>query len=878
MTTNIGQMRRRTRSQTNVKGTDYKEKEEDDFSPDIIDSDSEDERLNKGDVDVPPIWLKDDINDEKDVDLDSDQDSDQESKKLDKLLEKNTLQNVSEKNDESDDENLEEEDKRTVALKLKKLNEFVKQSQVYSGIIADTLLQRTVERQEEIAAIEAAQMGKNKKKVITVEDSDEPPKKKQRKKRQNIMDFFKSSKTKSNDEDEDVKKETQQDDDEINSQEQAYAKGQPTLLKNCILKPYQFEGLNWLITLYENGLNGILADDMGLGKTIQSIALLSFIYEMDTKGPFLITAPLSTLDNWMNEFTKFAPDIPVLKYYSNLGVNGRLPLLKKFFQKTGNTGVIITSYDIILRDASLMLDKEWKFLIVDEGHRLKNVNGVLIRELKKINTSNRLLLTGTPLQNNLSELWSLLNFILPEIFSDFEIFNKWFNFSNIDLGDNNNNNNSSSNSKKLNKIINDELEKNLISNLHNILKPFLLRRLKKNVLANILPSKREYIINCPLTIKQKKFYLMTLDKKLKITIFKEYVKEFFTKNNHLIGNVRNKSIREFIDYKLNDEQRIDDEDEIIKDMEKLYNQYISNEIKNIKTQNLLMQLRQIVNSTYTQYFPFIESGDIQMEDLIKSSGKIQVLNQLVPDLIRQGHKVIIFSQFAKTLELLEDWADLQDYSYCIITGDMKNETRKEEIEKFNNLESKTDIFFLSTRAGGLGINLTAADSVILFDSDWNPQVDLQAMDRCYRIGQEKPVIVYRFICNNTIENLILTRAMNKRKLEKLVIQMGKFNSLKKMALNEKSFLNSNTNTTTNNKELLDELAMLLEMGQFSFNSSHQNSNETTGQVLSEKEMEEITDRSDASYLKRDVESPNVMLFETSSSFLVKKKKKRKNFF
>lgn len=158
---------------------------------------------------------------------------------------------------------------------------------------------------------------------------------------------------------------------------------QPRLLKNCILKPYQLEGLNWLITLYENGLNGILADEMGLGKTVQSIALLAFIYEMDTKGPFLVTAPLSTLDNWMNEFAKFAPDLPVLKYYGTNGYKERSAKLKNFFKQHGGTGIVITSYEIILRDTDLIMSQNWKFLIVDEGHRLKNINCRLIKELKK---------------------------------------------------------------------------------------------------------------------------------------------------------------------------------------------------------------------------------------------------------------------------------------------------------------------------------------------------------------------------------------------------------------------------------------------------------------------------------------------------------------
>ena len=594
--------------------------------------------------------------------------------------------------------------------------------------------------------------------------------------------------------------------------EKSVAEQQPHLLENCILKPYQLDGLNWLITLYENGLNGILADDMGLGKTIQSIALLAFIYEMDTKGPFLIAAPLSTVDNWMNEFARFAPKIPVLKYYDSKGAKERAKLLKQFFRKTAGSGVIITSYEIIIRDADAIMAKQWKFLIVDEGHRLKNINCKLIQELKRINTSNRLLLTGTPLQNNLIELWSLLNFIMPDVFADFEIFNKWFDFKSLDL---------ESSSKKLNKVINDELEKNLLTNLHTILKPFLLRRMKNVVLAGILPPKREYLINCPLTSIQKKFYMMGLTGKLKRSIFKEMIKSFFTLNTKYLGKVANRSIRQFIDYKL-DEESDEDVSETLKQMDKLYKEHLAREFNNIKLQNMMMQLRQVVDSTFLFYFPFLHPEDLTLDVLLKSSGKLQVLQKLVIPLTLKGHKVLIFSQFIRMLDLIEDWCELNSLAALRIDGSVDNATRKQQLDLFGK-NDKYKIFLLSTRAAGLGINLAAADTVVLFDSDWNPQVDLQAMDRCHRIGQRKPVIVYRLCCDNTVEHVILTRATSKRRLEKLVIQMGQFNTLKKLALNEKSFLQMNTSgagvgtagARPTNKDLVQELSRLLVTGESS---------------------------------------------------------------
>lgn len=822
----------------------YKEKNESDLRPDFIPSDDDEVSPSPTSVvDSAPIWLQDDTKGDSDIELDSeDEYMDKSDEQLNNLIKNNHENNVNENDSEED---LKEEDSRIVREKLKKLDEFVKQSQVYSSIIADTLLKRSTEMVDDT-------------KLKVEEKKQEPeihPAKKQKKKR-SIIDFFRPAEKVDPEKEKTVTKPT---DDDIASE-------QPSFLKNCVLKQYQMEGLSWLITLYENGLNGILADEMGLGKTIQSIALLAFIYEMDTKGPFLIAAPLSTVDNWMNEFEKFAPDLPILKYYHQGGVKERSKLLRKFFKQTKGTGIVVTSYEIIMRDADYIMSKEWKFLIVDEGHRLKNINSKLIRELKRINTNNRLLLTGTPLQNNLAELWSLLNFIMPDIFSDFEMFNKWFDFKDLDL---------QSNSQTLNKVINDELEKNLITNLHTILKPFLLRRLKKNVLADILPPKREYIVNCPMTPIQKKFYTRALDSKLKLTIFKEFVKEFFTINQEYIGHVSNKSIREFIDYKLtadNPEELIhneqNNENEIIINMDKLYKEHLHGELVNKRLQNMMMQLRQIVDSTYLFYFPYLEPEELTLDALLRTSGKLQTLQKLVVPLIKKGHKVLIFSQLVKMLDLLEDWCDLNSLKSLRIDGSVDNETRKEGIEKFNSEGDGHMVYLLSTRAAGLGINLTAADTVVIFDSDWNPQVDLQAMDRCHRIGQNKPVIIYRLCCDNTIEHVILTRASNKRKLERMVIQMGRFNSLKKLAFNEGSFLKQSggISSKSTNKELVKELSQLLMSGESSIGFRNNGKEEEEDNVLTNSEISELSDRSPAAYKDRVVELPHVRLFETTSGF------------
>ncbi|SCV01648.1 LAMI_0G12816g1_1 [Lachancea mirantina] len=799
-----------TRGRRRSTRVDYKEKQENNLEADVIDSSSSEEESPES----KPVWLNDEYVDEKsDVELSSDDENDDGlvNELIDQTAES---RKQSQAEDEIDDESV---DDSTVSLKLSKLHEFVKQSQVYSGIIAENLLQRTQEATD----------------AVKSQDGENPPPRKKKK----ITDFFgKKAETRSED------------------QSQNLAHGQPQLLKNCSLKLYQLEGVNWLITLYENGLNGILADEMGLGKTLQSIALLAFIYEMDTRGPFLIAAPLSTVGHWVNEFQRYAPDIPVLKYYNTQGQGERQSMIKKFFRKTGNEGVVITSYEIIIRDIDLILSHQWKFLVVDEGHRLKNINCKLIRELKRINTSNRLLLTGTPLQNNLAELWSLLNFILPEIFADFEIFNKWFDFGDDDL---------KSSSSGLNKIINAELEKNLVSNLHTILKPFLLRRLKSVVLADVLPPKREYIVNCPLTKTQRKFYKAALGGKLKQAVFKQAVKDFFTLNSSHIGNVSHRSIRDYIEYKLTSKDQ-DSASDILKQMDELYEQNVHRELRNKRLQNMMMQLRQIVDSTLLFFFPYMNAEDMTLKQLLKVSGKLQILQQLVPNLIQKGHKVLIFTQFVTMLDLLQDWCELNDFAACRLDGSMNNEERQEQINLFNDKKRSYSVFLISTRAGGLGINVSSADSVIIFDSDWNPQVDLQAMDRAHRIGQSKPVIVYRLCCDKTVEHVVLTRAAGKRNLEKMVIQMGNFTTLKKMAKGERGLANipGATSSSSSNKELVNELSQLLLTGSSSLDFQGQ---KDEGK-LTDAELEELTDRSQKAYrLDRDLsQHPHIKLFESSS--------------
>ncbi|EME27220.1 chromatin remodeling complex / DNA-dep ATPase [Galdieria sulphuraria] len=488
---------------------------------------------------------------------------------------------------------------------------------------------------------------------------------------------------------------------------------QPALVTGGILRDYQLAGVEWIISLYENGLNGILADEMGLGKTVQAIAFLCHLKQMGVHGPFLIVGPLSVLNNWQEEFSRFCPTVGTLLYHGSK--EERTALRKKYFPSSNfYVPVIITSYEMIMRDKKYLSKLQWKYLIVDEGHRIKNMNCQLLRELKSYFSSNRLLITGTPLQNDLSELWSLLNFLLPEVFDNLDSFKSWFDFG-------------------------DDLEKGaleleyrdaIVSKLHRILRPFILRRMKTDVSIE-LPKKTEIYLYTFLSERQNQLYQAIC--------------------NGQLFNTLKSSANSF-------QKRLQG------------------------LQNVLMQLRKCCNHPYLFEEPdenFDEKGKFwkTTEDLVTCVGKLQLLDRLLPKLKKYGHQILLYSQMTRMLDILEDYLCLRGYVYCRIDGSTSFEDRQDMIRSFNSSDSDIFIFLLSTRAGGLGINLVAADTVIFYDSDFNPQVDLQAMDRCHRIGQTREVHVYRLVSAGTIEEILLLKANNKRKLEKLVVASGKFRDL-----------------------------------------------------------------------------------------------------
>ncbi|XP_071315591.1 chromodomain-helicase-DNA-binding protein 3 isoform X4 [Trachinotus anak] len=474
---------------------------------------------------------------------------------------------------------------------------------------------------------------------------------------------------------------------------------------------YQLEGLNWLRFSWAQGTDTILADEMGLGKTIQTIVFLySLFKEGHTKGPFLVSAPLSTIINWEREFEMWAPDFYVVAYtgdkdsraiirenefsFDDTAVKGGKKAFKLRREAPIKFHVLLTSYELVTIDQTALKSIDWACLVVDEAHRLKNNQSKFFRRLNDYKIDHKLLLTGTPLQNNLEELFHLLNFLTPNRFNNLEGFLEEF----ADIS-----------------------KEDQIKKLHDLLGPHMLRRLKADVFKN-MPAKTELIVRVELSPMQKKYYKLIL------------TKNFEALNSKGGGN-------------------------------------------QVSLLNIMMDLKKCCNHPYLFPVASMEaqktpSGAYEGSALTKASGKLTLLQKMLRKLKEQGHRVLVFSQMTKMLDLLEDFLDYEGYKYERIDGGITGALRQEAIDRFNAPGACQFCFLLSTRAGGLGINLATADTVIIFDSDWNPHNDIQAFSRAHRIGQANKVMIYRFVTRASVEERITQVAKRKMMLTHLVVRPG----------------------------------------------------------------------------------------------------------
>ncbi|KAL7590939.1 hypothetical protein Lser_V15G31830 [Lactuca serriola] len=483
------------------------------------------------------------------------------------------------------------------------------------------------------------------------------------------------------------------------------------------LKPHQIEGLSWLIRRYLIGVNVILGDEMGLGKTLQAISFLSYLkFSRGLHGPFLILCPLSVTDGWVSEVNQFAPKLTILRYVGDK--QHRRTLRREMFEHVQKQSsppnvqalpfdVLLTTYDIALIDQDFLSQIPWNYVVIDEAQRLKNPSSVLYNVLRESYMMPRcLLMTGTPIQNSLTELWALLHFCMPSIFGTLEQF-----------------------CSKFKEGKGASVDKEKFKSLRYILRAFMLRRTKSRLIQSgtlSLPPLTEITVMAPLVTLQKKVYMSILRRELpKLLALSS-------------GTSSHQSL-----------------------------------------QNIVIQLRKACSHPYL--FAGIEPEPYEEgEHLVQASGKLVVLDQLLQKLHTSGHRVLLFAQMTHTLDVLQDYMELRKYPYERLDGSIRAEERFAAIRSFSrksgignsNSEADSDsafVFMISTRAGGVGLNLVAADTVIFYEQDWNPQVDKQALQRAHRIGQMNHVMSINLVTERTVEEVIMQRAERKLQLSHDVI-------------------------------------------------------------------------------------------------------------
>ncbi|KAF3920808.1 hypothetical protein ABW20_dc0108257 [Dactylellina cionopaga] len=543
----------------------------------------------------------------------------------------------------------------------------------------------------------------------------------------------------------------------------------------AVMKPYQIEGLAWLLWLNKNGLSGILGDEMGLGKTLQTLSLFSYIADQTAKQidksnphrPFLVVCPLSVLTSWVSEAKKFVPHLRAMRLHGPIKERTRLKRLAEKGLESGKDGsenpihpdnpkrgwdIIVTSYDTFVAEKVWFKRAFiWRYVALDEGHQIKNSETLSSQSLQSINAEYRLILTGTPIQNNLFELWSLVHWLYPEVFTN-RTCDDWRKAFDLTRG---------------------KVDTTFVDSSRSLLELIMKRRTKQSPGISLgIPDKAEVVLYVPLSPMQRMWYTMILTK-LDNSMLERLFKNSKTKETAEISVAKVEAKRlDNVEIKVDDDgeevtiKADNDEWNDVEEAVKKSIEQVKSDPSWRKLMNILIQLRKICNHPYL--IPAAEPEPYTLgQHIITASGKFMVLEKLITELvIKQDKKVLIFSNFTKTLDICEEFLQLtggdgSHYEYLRLDGSTGRARRNLNIRLFNQAGSPYKVFLISTKAGGLGINLTSATEVVMIDANWNPQADLQAMARSHRIGQTKKVTVYKLVTQGTVEEQMIGRIQKK---------------------------------------------------------------------------------------------------------------------
>ena len=496
----------------------------------------------------------------------------------------------------------------------------------------------------------------------------------------------------------------------------------PDFIRHGKLRDYQLRGVNWLVEMHHRrGTNAILADEMGLGKTLQTVTFLAYLkYRLDVVGPSLIVVPLSVLTSWCNEFKRWCPSMRVMQFHSS-DAGDRDRMKTKLMRDPLSIDVVLSTYEMMVSPNTRHImggrSVKWRYVVIDEGHKIKNEMSQISEQMARVGSEGRIILTGTPLQNNLHELWALLRYLVPGLFLDSTVFDKAFD------------------------VTHNVCNPAMLDQAHHLLRVFQLRRLKVEV-ERLMPKKHEMNLIVKLSPAQQ-----------------FWAKKLLLRDARMLAQME----ADLQGTGLACEG--DDDDEAFGDG--------SSESSDAwkRLNSLLMQMRKVCNHPYL--LPGGDPGATAMgtitdDDIVMASNKMLLLDRLLVRLFKGGHRVVLFSQFTSMLDIFEDYLTMRGYKYVRLDGSCSRAKRNCDLRVFNAEGSPVFVFLMSTRAGGLGINAQTADTVILYDSDWNPQVDQQAMARVHRIGQEKKVHIYRLITGDSVEERIIQRAEKKLFMDKMV--------------------------------------------------------------------------------------------------------------